>query len=174
MKYKIVRLFIATVFCVMATAVPVSAAQTGDVVPEVSAEIIAGENTETLAAESTGTTTGEDAESDAADGSEGGSASDETETTGTYKVTFYALDDEDAYEEITVQEGKSIELSELPENPSRTDYTFAGWYTKEEDGSFEEFDLEEAIITGDTALYAQWTVNAVTGIALPESLTLPG
>ena len=152
MKYKIVRLFIATAFCVMAAAVPVSAAQTGDVVSEVSAEIVTGENAVTKAVDS----------------SEGDPASNET----TYKVTFYVLGEEEAYKEISVEKGKPIESAELPEDPSREGYTFAGWYTKEEDGTFEEFDLEDAVITGDTKLYAQWTENAVTGIALPESCTL--
>ncbi|MBQ0008691.1 MAG: InlB B-repeat-containing protein [Firmicutes bacterium] len=49
---------------------------------------------------------------------------------------------------------------ELPE-PSKTGYTFAGWYTEAEGGS-KVVSADTVLITANQTLYAHWTVNTYT------------
>ena len=46
-----------------------------------------------------------------------------------------------------------------PATPTRTGYTFQGWYTAKNGGS--KYDFGQAV-TGDITLYAHWTVNTYT------------
>ena len=55
--------------------------------------------------------------------------------------------------------------------PTRTGYTFAGWYTKAEDGTKTTFDLEKTAVQDDMTLYAAWTANGCT-ITVPENCTV--
>jgi uncharacterized repeat protein (TIGR02543 family) len=63
---------------------------------------------------------------------------------------------------ITVEKGKAINsVSDnytLP-TPTRTGYTFTGWYTAAEGGTKVE---SSTVPTGNTTLYAQWTPNTYT------------
>ncbi|WP_164779817.1 tail fiber protein, partial [Paenibacillus kobensis] len=45
-------------------------------------------------------------------------------------------------------------------DPTKTGYTFAGWYTSS--GLTVPFDFTGTSITGDTTVYAKWTVNPYT------------
>ena len=56
-------------------------------------------------------------------------------------------------ESVEAIKGKAIEA---PTPPSRTGYSFDGWFTAKSDGS--EFDFSKPIIA-DVTLYAQWTAN---------------
>ena len=46
-----------------------------------------------------------------------------------------------------------------PATPTRTGYTFQGWYTAKNGGTRYDFDKD---VTGDITLYAHWTVNSYT------------
>lgn len=63
----------------------------------------------------------------------------------------------------TTVDGK---LTALPENPTRTGYTFDGWFTAATDG--EQITLE-TVYTADTTVYAHWTAVEVT----PETPETP-
>ncbi|RXZ79629.1 hypothetical protein EBB07_22400 [Paenibacillaceae bacterium] len=45
-------------------------------------------------------------------------------------------------------------------NPTKTGYTFAGWYT--DNNYTTEFDFDNTPITGDTIIYVKWTINNST------------
>ena len=47
-----------------------------------------------------------------------------------------------------------------PTSPTRTGYTFAGWYTSATDGTKVVFSTFK--VTADTTLYAHWTINTYT------------
>lgn len=70
-------------------------------------------------------------------------------TEGHPKVTF--KDGEDVYA-IQVTSGKAV----APDTPSKSGYTFAGWYT----GAGEKFDFENTSVTSDITLTAKWTINS--------------
>ena len=46
-----------------------------------------------------------------------------------------------------------------PADPTRSGYTFAGWYTAKSGGSKYDFNQP---VTGDVTVYAHWTVNSYT------------
>ena len=46
-----------------------------------------------------------------------------------------------------------------PANPTRTDYTFQGWYTAKDGGA--KYDFNQTV-TGNVTLYAHWTANTYT------------
>ena len=47
----------------------------------------------------------------------------------------------------------------LPTAPTKTGYTFAGWYA--DSGLTNAFDFG-TVLVGDTAIYASWTINSYT------------
>lgn len=49
-----------------------------------------------------------------------------------------------------------------PSNPTRTGYTFAGWYADEDLTTLYDFD-DQTALTDDTTLYAKWLVNSTGG-----------
>ena len=72
----------------------------------------------------------------------------------TYTVTFdYNYGSKGTYMTRTVQSGEQVAD---PDSPTRSGYTFAGWYTGSSGGV--KFDFDTAI-TEDTTLYARWTSN---------------
>ena len=77
-----------------------------------------------------------------------------------YTVTFDANGGSCGTESMIVTQGSAY--GELP-TPTRTGYTFAGWYTAAEGGSQVE-STTTVSITGSQTLYAQWTVNSYTVI----------
>ena len=73
-----------------------------------------------------------------------------------YDVTF----DTDEGSAVDAQEVGHNLLAEKPEDPSKANHTFAGWYT---DNTFAtEFVFNETKITENTVIYAKWTKNTVT------------
>ena len=55
---------------------------------------------------------------------------------------------------------KTGEHAQKPEDPTKDDYTFAGWYKDE--GLTTAFDFANETINADITLYAKWTQNAPT------------
>lgn len=55
-----------------------------------------------------------------------------------------------------------------PTNPTRTGYTFAGWYEDEDLTTLYDFD-EQLALTGDVTLYAKWLVNSTGGGLIDNS-----
>ena len=59
----------------------------------------------------------------------------------------------------TVAQGGKITQ---PVDPTRTGYTFAGWYS--DHYCINAWDFANDIVTGDMMLYAKWTQKTVTGV----------
>ena len=75
-----------------------------------------------------------------------------------YTVTFeYNYSNKGVYETIDVEDGDTVDK---PENPSRSGYSFIGWYTLSKNG--EKFDFD-TIISKDITLYARWSENSSSG-----------
>lgn len=73
-----------------------------------------------------------------------------TATAVYYTVTF----DVDGGSAVPSQSVRSGNKAVEPEDPTKTSYTFAGWY--EDSGFVTAFDFDDAI-TADTTIYAKWT-----------------
>lgn len=73
-----------------------------------------------------------------------------------YDVTF----DTDGGSTVVAQEVGHNLFAEKPEDPSKANHTFAGWYT--DDTFATEFVFNATKITEDTVIYAKWTKNTVT------------
>lgn len=59
-----------------------------------------------------------------------------------------------------VESGKTVTV---PSAPSRTGYTFKGWFTEYDENASTEFDATKPI-TQDTTVFAKWEKNAQTSI----------
>ena len=82
----------------------------------------------------------------------------ETPTDKTYTVTFdlnYGSDTR--YDAKAVKEGETVSK---PSNPTRSGYSFSGWYAEKSGG--KQFDFKTGI-TKDLTLYAHWTSNSSGG-----------
>ena len=76
----------------------------------------------------------------------------------TYTVTFnYNYGTDGTYKTVTVPEGKTVDK---PANPSRSGYSFGGWYVETTGGRQFDFDT---VITEDITLYAHWSRNSSGG-----------
>lgn len=76
----------------------------------------------------------------------------------THTVTFdYNYSNKGTYITVSVKDGDKVEK---PSNPTRSSYSFSGWYTKASGGS--KFDFNTAI-TADLTLYARWSYNGGGG-----------
>ena len=72
-----------------------------------------------------------------------------------YKITFYKNNGTtDVYTTQTVENDNYTKATK-PTDPTRTGYTFKGWYNNE-DCTGDPFNFENTTITGDTTLYAKW------------------
>lgn len=63
----------------------------------------------------------------------------------------------------TVSHGKTVENP--PENPSKGEYTFVGWFYKDADGTEHAFDFSMPV-TKDLNLYAKWSVNTLVSYTI--------
>ena len=76
----------------------------------------------------------------------------------THTVTFdYNYSNKGTYTTMSVEDGDKVEK---PSNPTRSSYSFSGWYTKASGGS--KFDFNTAV-TADLTLYARWSYNGGSG-----------
>lgn len=82
-----------------------------------------------------------------------------------YTVTFDS-NGGSAISDVIVEEGQLIES---PATPTRTGYTFGGWFSDE--GLTTMFDFEVDLITADTTLYAKWLPVSGGGTQLPADET---
>jgi uncharacterized repeat protein (TIGR02543 family) len=76
----------------------------------------------------------------------------------TYDVTFDVNGDDSSSSTSNERYGATVAL---PTDPTRTGYTFAGWYYNTED---ENTKVTSALTVGtaDTTLHAKWTINSYT------------
>lgn len=80
------------------------------------------------------------------------------DVTETHTVTFdYNYSNKGTYTTMSVKDGDKVEK---PSNPTRSSYSFSGWYTKASGGS--KFDFNTAV-TADLTLYARWSYNGGSG-----------
>lgn len=78
--------------------------------------------------------------------------------TETHTVTFdYNYSNKGTYTTVSVKDGDKVEK---PSNPTRSSYSFSGWYTKASGGS--KFDFNTAV-TADLTLYARWSYSGGGG-----------
>ena len=79
----------------------------------------------------------------------------------TYRVTFdsQSADTEASPTSETVT-SPATTIDQLPTAPTKTGYTFVGWYTATEGGGTEF--TTSSIVTGDITVYAHWTVRPLT------------
>ena len=76
----------------------------------------------------------------------------------THTVTFdYNYSNKGTYTTVSVKDGDKVEK---PNNPTRSSYSFGGWYTKVSGGSKFDFDT---VITADLTLDARWSYNGGGG-----------
>lgn len=88
--------------------------------------------------------------------SPGGSSSSNTPTSSTYTVTF-DLNYEGATNTPASQRISENSTATEPENPTRDDYVFGGWY--KDIALSEPFDFSSDKITSNITLYAKWTAQ---------------
>lgn len=75
-----------------------------------------------------------------------------------YTVTFdYNYGNKGVYKTVTVESGETVDK---PANPTRSGYSFNGWYTAEQNG--EKFDFD-TVISEDITLYAKWEEKSSSG-----------
>lgn len=84
-------------------------------------------------------------------------------TAKTYTVTFdLNYTGGGTYKTVEVKSGETVSA---PTNPSRSGYSFSGWYTAEKNGKKFDFDT---IISEDITLYAKWTIIVIPSIPSPS------
>jgi uncharacterized repeat protein (TIGR02543 family) len=85
----------------------------------------------------------------------------------TYTVTYDADGGNPASQTKTVNDGASVGVSDMPDNPTRSGYIFAGWYTGA-NGTGTQFTADTTV-DGDITVYAKWA-SAVPGSTLQAAL----
>jgi uncharacterized repeat protein (TIGR02543 family) len=85
------------------------------------------------------------------------SAIAQTVADGKVKVFFDGNGGSETDAQVIVKGAKVI----APENPTRTGYTFAGWF-KDAEGTGSAFNLSTKTFAVDTYCYAKWTINTYT------------
>ena len=93
----------------------------------------------------------------------------------TVDVTFTAKDYTVTYESnggstVPSQTVKYNETANKPANPTKSGYTFAGWYTEEKLTNKYDF---AALVTGNITLYAKWTRNYTPRPYTPPTVVIP-
>lgn len=86
-----------------------------------------------------------------------------THTVKTYLTENDLNSSAPAQETWTVSHGKTVENP--PENPSKGEYTFVGWFYKDADGTEHAFDFSMPV-TKDLNLYAKWSVNTLVSYTI--------
>ncbi|MGM9613230.1 MAG: S-layer homology domain-containing protein [Butyricicoccus sp.] len=81
----------------------------------------------------------------------------ETEEPTTFTVTFYANGGTASVSTVRVAKGEKVAS---PAAPTRSGYTFNGWFTAASGGT--KYDFNTAV-TADLSLYAQWTEKTSSG-----------
>jgi uncharacterized repeat protein (TIGR02543 family) len=84
-----------------------------------------------------------------------------------YTVTFNADGGSPATQTKAVNSGSSVGVSNMPANPSKSGYTFGGWYTAKNGGG--NAFTAATMVSGNITIYALWT--RADSISLDEALT---
>ena len=84
-----------------------------------------------------------------------------------YTVTF----DSNGGTAVSSQSVKSGATATKPTNPTRSGYTFAGWYTDNEKFN-NKYDFN-TLVTGNIILYAKWTRNYTPRPYTPPTVVIP-
>jgi uncharacterized repeat protein (TIGR02543 family) len=94
-----------------------------------------------------------------------------------YPVTFDATGGSPSTQTRTVASGSSVGSSNMPTAPTKSGYTFEGWYKINWNGDEPEADLFTAStpVYGNITVYASWTaVQMPSNLSLNDSLTWIG
>jgi len=84
----------------------------------------------------------------------------------TFTVKFNSMGGSAVPEQTTTPGGKVSR----PNDPTRTDYTFAGWYT--DNTCTSAWNFASDIVTGNMTLYAKWTPKTVTSVETLRATSL--
>lgn len=81
----------------------------------------------------------------------------------THQVNFYKDDTKTdlVAGPLTVSHGTIIPEANRPETPTNGEYTFVGWFYKDEDGNEKAFDPANMPVNRDLELYAKWSSNVL-------------
>jgi uncharacterized repeat protein (TIGR02543 family) len=85
-----------------------------------------------------------------------------------YTVTFDADGGSPATQTKTVASGGSVGASNMPNHPTKGEYTFGGWYTSQ-NGDGTEFTATTTV-TGTITVYAKWIVTVMPTTSLQSAL----
>ncbi|XID94943.1 InlB B-repeat-containing protein [Paenibacillaceae bacterium WGS1546] len=85
-------------------------------------------------------------------------------TINSYTVTFDSNGGSGPTSPVTVEHGG---LLNEPTEPTRTGYTFVGWFTDPLDTT-SEWDFDTDTVSGNVTLYAHWTINSYTVTFVPN------
>ncbi|MDR1025664.1 MAG: InlB B-repeat-containing protein [Treponema sp.] len=91
-------------------------------------------------------------------------------TENKYTVTFNADGGNPATETQTVTNGSPLGSSNMPSDPTRSGYTFGGWYTEQNgNGSWFTYDTT---VNDNMTVYAKWTIATLpSNLSLADALT---
>jgi uncharacterized repeat protein (TIGR02543 family) len=85
----------------------------------------------------------------------------------TYTVTLHWNMEDMDDEEVEAPEN-AVVATIPPANPTHADFAFAGWFT---DAALTQALAPEALLTGDTTLWAKWDAPSATGISTAGSVS---
>ena len=78
----------------------------------------------------------------------------------TFSVTFSSLGGSSVDSVTGISYGATISA---PEAPTRSGYTFGGWYKDQDCSAGQKWSFSEDVVTENTVLYAKWTVRSSSG-----------
>jgi uncharacterized repeat protein (TIGR02543 family) len=81
-------------------------------------------------------------------------------TLNSYTVTFNADGGDSETQTRTVNYESSVGSSNMPSDPTKTGYTFDGWYTGQTGGG--SLFIASTPVTANITVYAKWTLNSYT------------
>ena len=95
-------------------------------------------------------------------------AEESTESSQTYTIGLDAMGGSSSV--VALSTGLNGRLTALPEQPTLEGYTFDGWYTEPVGGSKIS---TSTVFTGNTTVYAHWTVKNASTATAPSAPATP-
>lgn len=137
----------------------------GDKVPEITKEIINGsiinmnntnqqENNNSKVTEEKTSTNSSSSSSSNHHHSSSSSSSSVTKYTIIFDTNGGAFNNNLTTYSLSIKKGQTVQLNQLPENPTREGYIFEGWYSDKE--FTKKFSYEESVINSNMTVYAKW------------------